>query len=117
MSDKVQPKPELSLGATIPLAAAIGNQRAAEAARDERAREANVVPMCKGCEKLFGLLTAERAEHAKEVADLNEKLKAWDTWYALFGDRDLETQIIDLKQRISELEAQKPVIYVLKEES
>ena len=38
----------------------------------------------------------------KQVADLNEKLKAWDTWYALFGDRDLETQIIDLQRQLEE---------------
>ena len=25
------------------------------------------MPMCKGCEKLFSLLTAERAEHAKAI--------------------------------------------------
>jgi hypothetical protein len=74
-------------------------------------------------------LDAERAEHAKQVAeeqkarladlimsravveslekqvaDLKGKLMAWDAWYALFGDMDLETQIIDLRLRIAELE-------------
>jgi len=36
---KVQPEPKLALGATIPLAAAIENQRVAEDARDARAKD------------------------------------------------------------------------------
>ena len=41
------------------------------------------MPMCKGCEKLFSLLTAERAEHEKvfedlcrEISDLGKRLDA-----------------------------------------
>ena len=94
----------------------------------------DVMPMCKGCEKLFSLLTAERAEHAnrifelralvsqcgtephiaalkKQIADLNGKLKAWDAWYALFGDMDLETQVINLREEMADLHQQ---IYEIK---
>ena len=73
-----------------------------------------------GKEEAIAFLDAERAEHARQVedikfrctwlhsdleqqvADLNGKLKAWDAWYALFGDRDLETQIIDLQRQLEE---------------
>jgi uncharacterized small protein (DUF1192 family) len=55
----------------------------------------SLVELCTNC------LDAERAEHAKEVADLHK----WHTVHLLTIDK-LEKQVADLRQRISELEGQ-----------
>jgi hypothetical protein len=61
----------------------------------------DVTPMCKGCEKLFALLTAERADHAKEVADLQQRNARLEdfAWACVAAGADI-------RKRIAELEAQ-----------
>ena len=48
--------------------------------------------------------------HARQVADLKQRIRDLENLL------QIDTIHADLRQRISELEAQKPVIYVLKEE-
>jgi uncharacterized protein YceH (UPF0502 family) len=68
----------------------------------------DVMPMCKGCEKLFALLTAERAEHAEEVVNLKRELTRVSCMHSDARTKviNLEQQVADLRKRIAELEAQ-----------
>jgi len=52
----------------------------------------DVMPMCKGCEKLFALLTAERAEHAEEVVNLKRELTRVSCMHS-----DARTKVINLE--------------------
>jgi chromosome segregation ATPase len=58
----------------------------------------DVTPMCKGCEKLFALLTAERAEHAGHIVDLEQHIKALDIRW---DKREYAKEVADLKKELT----------------
>ena len=49
-------------------------------------------------------LRTENDNLQQRVAELEQLKEHWETYYAIFGNRDLESQVIDLKQHIKELE-------------
>jgi hypothetical protein len=57
------------------------------------------------------MLDRKDQRHIKQVADLKAIIANWESWHELFGDRDREQTIIDLRQRIAYLEGQQGLEY------